>query len=125
MPLPAVVVLLVVALVGLLGARTGRPALFAVAGGVGLIASILQLVQFGRSPNWLGGNGSTAAFLAGLGIGFCALWYAARESPVPDRAAGADRAWQPGKPNLGGGPARTEPFAAGSLFQVTEAVCRR
>lgn len=75
--LPVVAVLLVIALAGLLGARTGRSELFAVAGAIGLIASILQLIQFGASTNWLAGNGSTAAFLAGLGIGFSALWYAA------------------------------------------------
>lgn len=90
--LPVVAVLLVLALVGLLGARTGRSVLFLLAGGIGLIASILQLVQFGGSTNWLGGNGSTAAFLAGLGIGFCALWYADRRSDLPAPAEGTDRA---------------------------------
>lgn len=90
--LPVVAVLLVVALVGLLGARTGRSVLFLLAGGIGLIASILQLVQSGGSTNCPGGNGSTAAFLAGLGIGFCALWYAARESRVPAPAVSADPA---------------------------------
>ncbi|MDQ3504210.1 MAG: hypothetical protein M3446_00690 [Actinomycetota bacterium] len=57
--LPVVAVLLVLALVGLLGARTGRSVLF---------------------------------LLAGLGIGFCALWYAARESQVPAPAVSADPA---------------------------------
>jgi len=90
--LPVVAVLLFLALVGLLGARLGRSVLFLLAGGIGLIASILQLVQFGGSTNWLGGNGSSAAFLAGLGIGFCALWYAALDSHVPRAAPSSERA---------------------------------
>jgi len=73
----AAVVLLVVAVLGVLGARTGQAALYLAAGGLAVAAGLLQLVQFGRSTNWLDGNGSTAALLAGLGIGFCALWYAA------------------------------------------------
>ncbi len=87
--LPVVVVLLVIALLGLSGARTGRPVLLGLAAGVGVLASVLQLLQFGRSTNWLGGNGSTAAFLAALGIGFCALWYAGRHGAVPARQPGA------------------------------------
>ena len=90
-PLPVVVVLLLVAVLGILGARTGRPLLFVVAAGIGLGASVLQLVQFGRSTNWLGGNGSTAAFLAALGIGFAALWYAARNSAPPAPRSGAEQ----------------------------------
>lgn len=77
-PLPVVAVLLIIALLGFSGARTGRPVLLVLAAGVGILASALQLAQFGRSTNWLSGNGSTAAFLAALGIGFCALWYARR-----------------------------------------------
>ncbi len=73
----AAVVLLVVAVVGVLGARTGQPALYLAAGGLAVAAGLLQLVQFGRSTNWLDGNGSTASLLAGLGVGFLALWYAA------------------------------------------------
>lgn len=88
-PLPVVAVLLVIAVLGALGARLGRPSLFAVAAGSALAASVLQLAQFGRSPNWLGGNGSTAAFLAALGIGFAALWYAAHVATA--RPSGADR----------------------------------
>ncbi|MBA3338947.1 MAG: hypothetical protein H0T54_04230 [Geodermatophilaceae bacterium] len=75
-PLVAVV-LLVVAVVGVLGARTGQAALYLAAGGLAVAAGLLQLVQFGRSTNWLDGNGSTASLLAGLGVGFLALWYAA------------------------------------------------
>ena len=76
--LPAVGVLLLIALLGSLGARAGRPVWSALAGAIAVLASLLQFGQFGRSTNWLGGNGSTAAFLAALGIGFWALWYAGR-----------------------------------------------
>ncbi|MDQ4037787.1 MAG: hypothetical protein M3313_05430 [Actinomycetota bacterium] len=76
----AALVLVLVAVVGALGARTGKEALYLAAGGVSLVASVIQLVQFGRSTNWVAGNGSTAALLAGFGLGFCALWYASRPS---------------------------------------------
>lgn len=76
--LVAALVLLVVAVLGVLGARTGRSVLYLAAGGLALAAAVVQLVQFGRSTNWVGGNGSTAALLAGLGIGFCMMWYANR-----------------------------------------------
>lgn len=85
---PAVaVVLLVIALLGALGARTGQAALSLAAGVLALLAALLQLVQFGQSTNWLAGSGSTAALLAGLGVGFGALWYAARPSRNSDRGA--------------------------------------
>lgn len=74
----AALVLLVVAVVGAIGARTGKEAFYLAAGGVALIAAVIQLVQFGRGTNWVDGNGSTAALLAGFGLGFCALWYAGR-----------------------------------------------
>lgn len=81
---PVIGVLLVVALLGLLGARAGQPTWSALAGGIAVLAALLQLGQFGRDTNWLGGNGSTAAFLAALGIGFWALWYAGRRSGAAD-----------------------------------------
>ncbi|MBA3279211.1 MAG: hypothetical protein H0U22_10925 [Geodermatophilaceae bacterium] len=76
----AALVLLVVAVLGVLAARTGQAALYLAAGGLALVAAVLQLVQFGQDTNVIGGNGSTAALLAGFGIGFCGLWYAARPS---------------------------------------------
>jgi hypothetical protein len=75
---PVVVVLLVIASAGALAARSGRPVLFAVVAAVALAASLLQLAQFGRDPNWLGGDGSTVSFLGALGVGFAGLWYVAR-----------------------------------------------
>jgi hypothetical protein len=77
-PVPVLVVLLVVAAVGVLAARSGRPALFVTATSIALLAAVLQLAQFGRDPNWLGGNGSAASFLGALGLGFAAVWYRTR-----------------------------------------------
>lgn len=74
----AAVVLLVLAVLGALSARTGQAALYLVTGGLALAAAVLQLIQYGGDSNWLGGNGSTVAWLAGLGIGFCSLWYASQ-----------------------------------------------
>jgi len=74
----AALVLLAVAVLGGLAARTGQAALYLAAGGLALVAAVLQLVQFGQSTNWIGGNGSTAALLAGFGVGCFGLWYAAR-----------------------------------------------
>ena len=74
----AALVLLAVAVLGGLAARTGQAALYLAAGGLALVASVLQLVQFGQPTNWIGGNGSTAALLAGFGVGFIGLFYAAR-----------------------------------------------
>ncbi|RZU31139.1 Rv1678 family membrane protein [Blastococcus saxobsidens] len=92
---PVVVVLLVIAALGALASRTGRPALFAAVAGVALAASLLQLAQFGRDPNWLGGNGSTASFLGALALAFGGLWYAARngarDSAHVSRTRRADR----------------------------------
>lgn len=77
-PLPVVPVLLAIAVLGLLGARSRRPLFFAGAAGIGMAAACLQLVELVVGTDWLGGNGSTSAFLAALGIGFGALWYVGR-----------------------------------------------
>ena len=82
--LPVVGVLVVIALLGSLGARAGRPSWYAIAGAVAVLAALIQFGQFGRSTNWLGGNGSTAAFLAALGIGCWGLWYAGRQRGAAD-----------------------------------------
>ncbi|MCV2490826.1 hypothetical protein OF117_15830 [Geodermatophilus sp. YIM 151500] len=77
---PVVVVLLVVAAVGAAASRASSTVLMAVAAGIAVAAAVLQQAQFGRDPNWLGGNGSTAAFLGALGLGYGALWYAGRHA---------------------------------------------
>lgn len=88
-PLPVVGVLLVIAALGVLAARTGHPLLFAGAAGLGIGAAVLQMVELVLGTSVLGGNGSTAAFLGALGIGFGALWYLDRDTTA---AAAQDRA---------------------------------
>ena len=80
----AAVILLIVAVLGALSARTGKAALYLATGLLALAAAVLQLIQFGRDTNWIGGNGSTVAWLAGLGIGFAALWYVSHSSRRSD-----------------------------------------
>lgn len=84
-PLPVVVVLLVIAVLGVLAARTGHPLLFAGAAGLGLGAAVLQMVELVLDTSLLGGNGSTAAFLGALGIGFGALWFLDRDDSAAAR----------------------------------------
>jgi len=80
----AAVILLILAVLGALSARTGKAALYLATGLLALAAAVLQLIQFGRDTNWIGGNGSTIAWLAGLGIGFSALWYASHSARRSD-----------------------------------------
>ena len=48
--------------------------LFVVLAGAGFaLAASVQLFQFGRSTNWLDGNGSTFSLLMALGIGLLAV----------------------------------------------------
>jgi len=65
-------VLLVGALAIVAGWRGWR-ALMLADGAVFVAAAALQLAQAGRDTNWLDGNGSTVALLAGLGIGLLAV----------------------------------------------------
>lgn len=90
-PLPVVAVLLGIAALGMLGARTGNHLLFAAAAGLGLGAAVLQMLELALGTGLLGGNGSTAAFLAAIGIGFGALWYAGRQEADGARDHGTDR----------------------------------
>ena len=80
----AAVILLILAVLGALSARTGKAALYLATGLLALAAAVLQLIQFGRDTNWIGGNGSTIAWLAGLGIGFAALWYVSHSARRSD-----------------------------------------
>ena len=73
------VVLPLLGLVAVLGAASSRAPIVMMAGAGFLLAAVLQLAQFGRSPNWLGGNGSTLSLLLALGIGLIV----AALAPVP------------------------------------------
>ena len=86
-PLPVVAVLLVVAVLGVLAARTRHPLLFAGVAVLALGAAALQMVELALGTGLLGGNGSTAAFLGALGIGYGALWFLGPD----DTAAPGDR----------------------------------
>ena len=73
MQVAAIIVVPVLGLVVLVGAATGLRLLVFIAGlGFGLSA-LLQLTQFGRSPNWLGGDGKTFSLLLGLAVGLTAV----------------------------------------------------
>lgn len=80
----AAVILLILAILGALSARAGQPILYLATGLLALATALLQLIQFGRDTNWIEGNGSTVAWLAGLGIGFSALWYASHSARQSD-----------------------------------------
>lgn len=73
------VVLPLLGLVAILGAVMSRTAVVLLAAAGSLVAAVLQLLQFGRSPNWLGGNGSTFSFLLALGVGLLV----AAQVPIP------------------------------------------
>ena len=73
------VVLPLLGLLAVLGVATSRAPVVLLAGAAFLLAAVLQLAQVGRSPNWLGGDGSTFSLLLALGIG---VTIAAR-APVP------------------------------------------
>lgn len=89
-PVVVVPVLLVLAAVGVTGTALRRPVAFAVAGAGGLATGLLQAVQFGRDVDWLGGNGSTAAFLGAIGIGFLGLFAAVRAQAHDPARPGRD-----------------------------------
>ncbi len=59
----------ILGLVAILGAVLAQRLLVVVAGAGFALAALLQLVQFGRSTNWLDGNGSTFSLLTALAIG--------------------------------------------------------
>ena len=73
------VVLPLLGLVAVVGALTSRVPVVLLAAAGSLAAAVLQLLQFGRSPNWLGGNGSTFSLLLALGAG----WLVAALAPIP------------------------------------------
>jgi len=80
--------LLVLIVLGALAVVGGllRRVLLVIAAGTGLVlAAVLQLLQVGRSPNWLGGDGSTLALMGGLGLGLLAVGLTNRLTARPLR----------------------------------------
>jgi len=55
----ALVIFPLFGLVAILGGATGRRPVVVIAGVLFVSSAVLQLVQFGRSTNWIAGNGST------------------------------------------------------------------
>jgi hypothetical protein len=66
------VVFPVLGLVAVLGVALAKRLIVILAGAGFALAALVQLAQFGRSPNWLDGNGSTFSLLMALGIGLLA-----------------------------------------------------
>ncbi|WP_026454144.1 Rv1678 family membrane protein [Saccharomonospora iraqiensis] len=78
------IVILALSAVGLLGGLLRKRLLVLVSGVAFAAATVLQLVQAGRSPNWLEGDGSTLSVLLALAAGLLAVGLAPRQTP-PDR----------------------------------------
>ncbi len=74
----ALIVFPVLGMCAVVGGITGRRILVQLAGAAYIAAAILQLVQFGRSTNWIDGSGSTFALLLALGIGLLVVGLAPR-----------------------------------------------
>lgn len=61
--------------------------LFVVLAGAGFaLAAFVQLLQFGRSTNWLDGNGSTFSLLMALGIGLLMVGLTPSSPPSDETA---------------------------------------
>lgn len=80
-----IVVLPLLGLLAVVGVVVARRPLVLLAGAGFAVAAVLQLVQFGRATNWLGGNGSTFSLLMALGIGLLVVAVAPIGSPAPTR----------------------------------------
>ena len=65
----ALVIFPVLGLLAIFGGVTGRRPVVLTAGVLFVLSAVLQLVQFGRSTNWIDGNGSTFALLLAFGVG--------------------------------------------------------
>lgn len=80
------VVFPVLGLVAVLGVALTQRVFVILAGAGFVVASLIQLLQFGRATNWLDGNGSTFSLLMALGIGLLTVGFTA-SNPAPDKAA--------------------------------------
>lgn len=79
------VVFPVLGLVAVLGVALRQRVLAILAGAGFAVAALIQLLQFGRSTNWLDGNGSTFSLLMALGMGLLTVGFTA-SNPAPDKA---------------------------------------
>lgn len=86
----------VIGVLALLGGLTGRAPVTLLAGAISVLAGVLQFAQFGRSKNWLEGNGSTAALLLGLALGLLVIGLNREATPsVAAPESGTARLTQP------------------------------
>lgn len=69
------VVLVVLGALAVVGGTTGRMPLVLVAGLGFAAAALLQMLQLGRSTNWLDGSGSTFSLLLALAVGLVAVGF--------------------------------------------------
>lgn len=74
------IVILALSALGLLGGLLRNRVLVLVSGAAFTAAAILQLVQAGREPNWIEGDGSTLSVLLALAIGLLAVGLAPRQT---------------------------------------------
>ncbi len=58
-----------IGLLAIVGALTSRAVLATAAGALFALMALVQLAQFGRDPNWLGGSGNTFSLLLALSLG--------------------------------------------------------
>jgi hypothetical protein len=68
-----------------IGGALGQRSIVLAAGAAYVASALIQLAQFGRPTNWIGGNGSTFALLLSLGIGLLVVGLAPRLAPSTDR----------------------------------------
>lgn len=74
-------VLVVLGVLALAGGYLSRPLVVLAAGAGFGLAALVQLVQLGRSTNWLDGSGSTFSLLLGLAVGLLVVGAAGRSAP--------------------------------------------
>ena len=79
----AIAVFVVLGLVAIVGGLTGLRAVIAAAGAAYGVAALVQLVQLGRSTNWLDGNASTFALLLAFAVGLLITAWLSGDSRAP------------------------------------------
>ncbi|MEJ7707053.1 MAG: hypothetical protein WKF82_07080 [Nocardioidaceae bacterium] len=75
---PGLLIFPLLGLCALVGGAIGVRMVVRLAGAAYAAAAILQLAQFGRSTNWIQGNGSTFALLLALGVGLLVVGFTPR-----------------------------------------------
>lgn len=79
------IVFVIIGLVGLVRALLRRAAVVVGARIGSAVASVAQLVKFGRDTNWLEGNGSTFALFFAFGLGLVVIGLTVPTEATPAR----------------------------------------